>query len=186
MIGRRQIFLFSWLATFFLVSCENDLDKVKLYSKAEKSPIESAKNIKIIYSDSAKVQVEVTAPVMNHYESENPYVEMPKGLRAIFYDDQLNVKSRMDANYGIRYEREMKMEARKNVVVINEKGERLNTEHLIWDEKNEKLISDEFVTITTKDEIIYGDGFEANQNFSKYRIFNIKGTISIANPQQHD
>ena len=46
------------------------------------------------------------------------------------------------------------MEARKNVVVVNEKGETLNTEHLIWDERSEKLKSDEFVKITRKDEII--------------------------------
>ena len=69
------------------------------------------------------------------------------------------------------------------MVVVNEKGEQLNTEHLVWDEKQEKLLSDEFVKITTKDEIIFGNGFEANQDFSKYRIFKIKGTISINNPR---
>ncbi|HRH64882.1 MAG TPA: LPS export ABC transporter periplasmic protein LptC [Bacteroidia bacterium] len=130
---------------FLLISCENDLNKVKLYGKGEKAPSESAKNIKILYSDSARVQVEVTAPVLDRYESENPYIEMTKGLRAIFYDSQLNVKSRLDADYGIRSEREQKMEARKNVVVVNQKGDRLNTEHLIWDEKKQKLLSDEFV-----------------------------------------
>ncbi|MBP6650392.1 MAG: LPS export ABC transporter periplasmic protein LptC [Bacteroidia bacterium] len=168
---------------FFLVllfvSCENDLDKVKLYGKSEKSPSESAKNIKILYSDSARVQVELTAPVLDRYESENPYIEMPKGLRAIFYDNQLNVKSKLDADYGIRTERDQKMEARRNVVVVNQKGDRLNTEHLIWDEQKQKLISDEFVTITTKDEIIYGDGFEANEDFTKYKIFKPKGTFSF-------
>ena len=71
------------------------------------------------------------------------------------------------------------MIVRKNVVVINEKGNQLNTEHLVWDEKQQKLLSNEFVKITTPDEIMYGTGFEANQDFSKYRIFNIKGTISL-------
>lgn len=163
----------------FFISCENDLNKVKLYGKGEKTPTETAKNIKILYSDSARVQVEVTAPVLDRYESENPYIEMPKGLRAIFYDNQLNVKSKLDADYGIRYERDQRMEARKNVVVVNQKGDRLNTEHLIWDEKKQKLISDEFVKITTKDQIIYGDGFEANEDFTKYKIFKTRGTIPI-------
>lgn len=163
------------------ISCENDLDKVKLYSKGKITPTESAKNIKILYSDSAKVQVELTAPVFNHFETENPYIEMPKGLLAIFYDDKLEVKSRLKADYGVRFINEMKMEARKNVVVVNQKGETLNTEHLIWDESKQKLYSDEFVKITTKDEIIFGNGFEANQDFSKYKIFNIKGTISLNN-----
>ena len=30
-----------------------------------------------------------------------------------------------------------------------------------------------------KDEIIYGTGFEANQDFTKYRIFNVEGTIPV-------
>ena len=178
----RYIFLFA--CTIFFVACENDIEKVKLLGIHDQSPVEAAKNIKIIYSDSAKVEVEMTAPVMNHYATENPYLEMPKGLKAIFYDESLNVKSRLTADYGIRYEKEEKMEARKNVVVINEKGEQLNTEHLIWDERREKLLSDEFVKITRKDEIIYGTGFEANQDFSKYKIFNIKGTISVNNEKK--
>jgi LPS export ABC transporter protein LptC len=167
------------VCALFLASCENDIEKVKLFGLHEQSPVESAKNIKIIFSDSAKVEVELTAPVMNHYSNENPYMEMPKGFRAIFYNDALAEKSRVTADYGIRYEHDLKMEARKNVVVINEKGEQLNTEHLVWDERKEKLLSDEFVKITRQDEIIYGTGFEANQDFSKYKIFNIKGTISV-------
>lgn len=180
----RKIHLYA-IVLLLLAGCENDLSKVKLYAKAENSPVETAKNIKIIYSDSARVQVEVKAPKMERYDTENPYFEMTKGLTATFFDDQLKVKSKLDADYGIRYERDQKMEARKNVVVVNEKGEQLNTEHLIWDEKRAKLTSDEFVKITTKDEIIYGNGFEANQDFSKYKIFNVKGTFPI-NSSKHD
>lgn len=166
---------------FSIYSCENDLDKVKLYSKGQVVATETAHSIKIIYSDSAKVQVEITAPVLDHYSTENPYIEMPKGLNAIFYTDKMEVKSKLVADYGIRYEREQKMEARRNVIVTNEKGDKLNSEHLIWDEKKAKLLSDEDVTITTKDEIIFGKGFEANEDFTKYKIFNLKGTISINN-----
>ena len=167
------------VACMALISCENDLEKVKLYSKGEAMPQESAKNIKIIRSDSGHVQVELMAHVLNYYETENPYIEMPNGLHAVFYNEKMEVRSTLDADYGIRYEKEQRMEARKNVSVVNEKGDRLNTEHLIWDEKKEKLLSNEFVKITTGNEIIYGNGFEANQDFSKYKIFNIKGTISL-------
>ena len=179
----RYVFLVA--CTIFFVACENDIEKVKLLGNHEKSPVESAKNIKLIYSDSARVEAELTAPVMNHFAGENPTIEMPVGFKVIFYDASLAVKSRLSADYGIRYEHEQKMEARKNVVVVNEKGEQLNTEHLIWDERSEKLLSDEFVKITRKDEIIYGTGFEANQDFSRYKIFNIKGTISV-NKEKND
>ena len=171
------VLIFSLSIAF--TSCENDIEKVKLLSDHKVPPVESASGIRILYSDSAKVQVEIIAKELNRYDTENPYIEMPKGLIANFFDDSLHVTSKLTADYGIRYEREQKMEARKNVVVVNEKGETLNTEHLIWDERTEKLRSDEFVKITKKGEIIMGTGFEANQDFSKYRIFNIKGTIPL-------
>ena len=43
----------------------------------------------------------------------------------------------------------------------------------------EEIFTEEFVKITTKNEVIYGIGLESNQNFSKYSIRNIKGTITI-------
>jgi LPS export ABC transporter protein LptC len=178
-VFHRNLIALIFLLAFILTACENDIEKVKLLSEHKIAPVESASVIRILYSDSAKVQVEITARELNHFETDNPYVEMPKGFQANFFDDSLKVKSTLTADYGIRYEREQKMEARKNVVVVNEKGEMLNTEHLIWDEKTEKLKSDEFVKITKKGEIIMGTGFEANQDFSKYKIFNIKGTIPI-------
>ena len=181
--GRRIFFLFAFFI-LLLSSCVNDIEKVKLLSGHKVEPFESASNIRMLQSDSARLQVELSAPELNRYETENPYIEMPKGFKSTFYDNNMNVKSKITANYGVRYEHEQKMEARKNVVVVNQKGDVLNTEHLIWDERTEKLRSDEFVKITTKDQIIFGNGFEANQDFSKYKIFNIKGTITV-NQNEH-
>ena len=62
---------------------------------------------------------------------------------------------------------------------LSDKGEKLNTEHLFWDEKKEMIYSDVFVKITTKDEIIMGEGLESNQDFSRYKFKKIKGTISV-------
>ncbi len=173
----KNILLFVPLLLLF--SCENDIEKVKLVTTKTKAPSESATNIEILYSDSAKVKVKVTAKKMDHYITDDPYLEMPEGIKVEFYDDTLHVTSHLTANYAIKYEKKNIMEARNNVVVVNEKGDQLNTEHLIWDENTEKIHSPDFVKITTADEIIYGNGFESNQNFTKYKIFDIKGTISL-------
>ena len=71
------------------------------------------------------------------------------------------------------------MEAREDVVVVNTKKETLNTEHLVWNKEKKTIITEEFVKITTEDEVIFGHGLESNQDFTKYRIKNIKGTINI-------
>lgn len=142
-------------------------------------PASQIKDIEILYSDSAMIQVKVTAPALDQYQSDNPYIEFPKGLKAEFYDDKMQPKSHLTADYGIRYDKQQRMEARKNVVVVNEKGEQLNTEHLIWDEKAGKLYSDDFVKITTADEVLTGNGFVSNQDFTKWKIYKLKGDFPI-------
>jgi hypothetical protein len=50
---------------------------------------------------------------------------------------------------------------------------------LVWNEKIQKFYTEKFVKITTPTQIIYGDGLESNQNFSEYKIINIKGIIGV-------
>jgi hypothetical protein len=69
------------------------------------------------------------------------------------------------------------------VEVVNANGEKLNTEHLIWDEGKKKITSDAFVKITTAKEIIMGKGLEANQDFTQYEIKEVTGTIRIDDKQ---
>ena len=71
------------------------------------------------------------------------------------------------------------MIVKNNVVIRNINGDILETDLLNWDENKQEIYTDDFVKITTKSEVIYGQGFVSNQNFSKYTIKNIKGTILL-------
>lgn len=179
----RTLILLTLLPLFF-ASCENDLDKVNQITARNTDPVEQGKNIEILYSDSAKIRVKVNAPELKRFVLPKPVVEMPSGVKVEFYDDSLHVTSTLTSNYAIRKDSEQIMEAKNDVVVVNTKGEKLNTEHLIWDEKTRKIYSQEFVKITTADEIIMGNGFESNEDFTKYKIFDIKGIITI-NKNEH-
>jgi LPS export ABC transporter protein LptC len=163
-----------------LSSCRTDMQTIQQLASEENLPNESAKEAEILYSDSGKVKMKMLARRLNRYSSsENPYMELPEGVHIYFYDDSLNVNSELKADYAIRYERNGKMEAKRSVEVVNIKGEKLNTEHLIWEEEKELIYTEAFVKITTADEVIYGDGLESNQDFTKYKIKNIKGTITL-------
>ena len=95
----------------------------------------SAKNIDFTFSDSAKVQVRLTGPVMHAYDGDDPYMVFPEGFLVEFYDSVMNITSTITGKYGIHYDKRGVMEARNNVVVTNfETGERLDTEELIWDQ----------------------------------------------------
>lgn len=167
------------LPAFFLSSCENDKSEIQRVTVRPNGPAEEIHELLTLYSDSGNVKVKVTAPVLRRYNEPRPLTELPKGMNIEFYNDSLKVISHLTARYAVQDIKTKTWEARDDVVVVNQKGEKLNTEKLIWDEKNELLSSDRFVKITTAEEIIFGDGFEANQDFSRYRIFNVKGRLTV-------
>lgn len=152
---------------------------VKSFIEGEKFPAEVVQDAIVLYSDSGIVKVRLTAPKMEHYYEKRPYVELTEGINLVFYNSYGKVTSHLTANYAINYENEGRLEAKGDVILINEVGEKLNTEHLIWLQKEEKIFSEVFVKITTADEIIMGDGFESNQSFTKFKITHIKGTLLV-------
>jgi LPS export ABC transporter protein LptC len=164
---------------FLLGACVNNPKEVNNLTEKDRSPQQTAHNIEILYSDSAMLKVRVVAPLLEKFAGEEPYLLFAKGVKAYFYDDDRKVNSWLTARYAINKENEKIMEAKKDVEVVNNKGEKLNTEHLVWDQENKKLYSNNFVKITTAEEVVYGDGFEANEDFTRYRIKKIKGTINL-------
>jgi len=178
----KESFPFSYLflfSIFLFQGCVNDMEEVKAITEEELLPIEVSENIKIIYSDSAQLRVIVEAGHLERFQGDNPYLEMSNGVYIRFFSGGNVVESELTSNYAISYQNSDIMEAKEDVVVINQKGETLNTEHLIWEKKTEKIYTEEFVKITTEDEVIFGHGFESNQDFSKYKVKKIKGTINI-------
>lgn len=185
MFVKRYLFYFFIITlSAFLNACENDIAVVNSVTSVNEktAPIESSKNVEFLYSDSARVRSKLTTPLMNHYAGKKPYYEMPKGMQVIFYDKSGKEQNKLTANYGIGYDNDNKMnvmEAKGNVIVINEKGDKLNTEHLTWNSATKKIYTNEFVKITTKDEVIWGNGLVANEDFSKYEIKQVKGQIAV-------
>ena len=174
----RKLFFILALGLFFQ-ACENDQVKIAQITKPDQLPLESLAGLETIYSDSGIIKVKVIAPVLNKYNNPKLITEMPIGIAIEFYDNNLHVISKLTSHYAVHYEQDRKWMAKNDVVVVNTKGERLNTEKLFWNENSGKIYSDEFVKITTPEEIIMGKGFEAEQDFSKYKIFKVTGNITV-------
>ena len=177
--GRIRLFVFYlFVGGLVFSSCQTDIQTINQVTTGKGLPSETMKGAEIIYSDSGIVKMKLTGPELDRYSGEKPYIIFPKGVKVLFYNDSMKVNSQLDADYGIRYEEEGRMEAKRNVVVVNIKGEKLNTEHLIWDEGKDRIYTNEFVKVTTGDDVIYGNGLEANRDFTRWRITNVKGMIN--------
>lgn len=144
-------------------------------------PDELAYDIEVLYSDSGAIRLKLDAPEIARYASiDKPYTEYPKGLEVEFYNEVGKVTTRMSAEYAIQYQDKGITDAQKNVIVVNEEGEMLQTEQLTWDERNKLIFTEEFVRITTETEQLTGYGLEANQTFSRYKIKKPAGVINIS------
>lgn len=164
---------------FLQFSCATDLEKVKKISIQSNTISERGEQVEMHYSVQGVLKAKITAPEVTNHESDDTYSEFPKGVKLYSYDEAMKTTSQLSANYGIYYPKKEEMLVRDNVVIVNTKGELLNTEELIWKRKEEKIYSDKFVRITTPEEIIYGTGFEAKQDFSDYIIKNISGIVQV-------
>lgn len=162
-----------------LFSCSNDLKEVQKYNESEIFPDQIVKNVEVMHSTKGAVLFQLNAPLLHQYNGDKAYNEMLEGVEVKIFNDQMEVTTQLTSDYAIDSTYANKMEARYNVVVFNEKGEKLETERLFWDKESEQITSNDSVTITTADQIIMGDGLISNQDFSEYRILKPRGIINI-------
>ena len=159
-------------------SCSSSSKEVVLLEYNGKFPDESARNIEIIMSEEGKITFTLYAPVMNKYYGDNPYTDFPEGITVSSYENG-EKQSTLTAGYAIDEEGSERMEAHKNVVIVDlVKQESILTEKIIWDKKNKRIFSDVEVTQIKADGTINrGDGFESDERFTKYSIKNPRGEI---------
>lgn len=171
--------LFCWLIVPVLFSC-SDIETGQYRSKTTDSVSsrEMAENVTIDYTDSGLLRARVMAPQMVGVKKvKNPFIEMPKGIKVNFFKPDGSIESYLTAEYGISYTEKKVIIVRRNVEVLNVKGDTMQTEELVWDQNSGKITSDKFVVIKTKTQIISGQGMESDQTFSDWEIRKVTGTI---------
>jgi len=171
-------FLVLFLAALALAACEQVAKRADMLYTPDDTAVEVARDVEILYSDSAVVRVRVTGPTLhNHTEREDARQEFPDGIKIEFLTPTLSVRSTLTAKFAERRQDKGLVVARDSVVLTTIEQEKLETEELIWDEVAQKIRTDKFVKVTKPGEVIYGFGLEANQDFSFWKITVPKGTI---------
>ena len=167
------------ICIFSLSSCKNSLEEARLVTSRANVNIEKGKDVQINYSDDGVVRIQASGHTVTRYNTSKPYLEFSDGMKLLFFNTEHKVESTLTAKYATAIENSHSMTSRDSVVVINHKGELLNTDELIWDEDKKIIYSNSFVKISTADEIIYGNGMTANENFTDYTIKHITGKIKV-------
>jgi LPS export ABC transporter protein LptC len=166
-----------------VISCEKKVGTVEKIDILT-LPSLTAKDFTTIYTDSGKLQLVLSAPLMESYDkAEIPYSEFKFGINVLFHDGNKEPVASVKANYAKYTDNKNLWELHDSVVAINKAGDKLETELLFWDQKKALIYTDRFVKITTEDQIIQGYGLESDPRLSKRRIKNLSATIYINEEQ---
>ncbi len=177
----RIAVLFAGAAILFYACESNNIAEIKAFSSPENLPIQEAVNFETTYTDSGEVRYSLKAPKLLRFENDGQsYLEFPEGVDIVEYDANQNITSTLTADYAKEFYKEQRWEAKNNVVVTNARGDTLKTEHLILDEKSERIHTEEFVKIIREDQIITGIGLVSDQRMENWKIKNPKGTIYVS------
>lgn len=162
------------------VSCKNDPKEINALTGKNQILEDKARDVIIIRSVKGKVQLRLFAHEFIRNEgAKPPYIDLKNGVRAEVYDDSGRVSSVITAGYARGYELENNLLLRDSVLIVNKKGEQLLTDELIWNQQMSKFFTEKPVKIITATQITYGDGLEANQDFSWYQIKHLHGTVQM-------
>ncbi|HLF63668.1 MAG TPA: hypothetical protein VI603_07940 [Saprospiraceae bacterium] len=163
-----------------LMSCvKKEIDLEVLRTPRDYS-IEEARDVEVLYSDSAMLRVRIEGPLLRRYVYRfRVEEEFPEGVRVTFFDAYARPTAWLSAKYAIRKPQDHQTIVRDSVVLYNTLGEKIEGLELIWDENEEIIHTEKFVKITRPDEIIYSRGFKSNQNFTWYTMYAVEGQMLL-------
>lgn len=162
------------------MACNNDPGQIRALTGKGNPQEDRAQDVTIIYSEQGKIKLRLYAKEFVRNESAKPaYIDMNRNIKAIFYDDSGNVANTLTADSSRYYSTQGNVIVWDSVHIVSRKGEQLNTDELIWNQSIQKFFTEKPVRITTPTEVLYGNGMEANSDFTTYKIINPTGMVQV-------
>jgi LPS export ABC transporter protein LptC len=169
---------------FAFPSCTNSIQEINEVTGKARPGEDHGQDVTILYSTGGRVHARLFSHTFIRNNGANPpYAEMKDGLKAEFFNDSTVVRSTLTARYARWYEKENNILIRDSVHVINDKGEQLFTNELVWNQRLQKFFTEKPVRIVTPTQTLIGTGMEANQDFSEYSFTNIRGSVQVDKSQ---
>lgn len=143
-------------------------------------PVMDTKGVATLVSDSGITRYRINAEEWLVFDRKDPpYWSFEKGIYLEKFDSIFQVEASIEADTAYYYNKEELWKLIGHVHIQNLKGERFDTELLYWDQRKEKVYSDEFIRIEQPDRVITGHGFESNQQMTVYTIRQPEGIFYV-------
>jgi LPS export ABC transporter protein LptC len=160
-------------------SCKNNFEEVQNIGILSSEPLTIAENINTKYTDSGQLKsILKSSKMLNFSNREFAFYEFPEGVDLTLFDEENN-KSNVIADYAIVYDETDLIDLRGNVVLNTHNRDTLYADQLFYDQKLEWLFTNKPVKFRTKDQLIDGNGFDSDRNFSKARVLEVTGIVFL-------
>ena len=168
------------ITTSLFISCYDNSKVISEIESNRQEPIGTASNIRMVYTDSLKIQAILTAPKHVDYTNlDFRYAEFPKGLKVVFFDENGN-ENEVLADYGILYNDTKLIDLKGNVQLKSFKGSKLNTSQLFWDAESEWLFTERAFKYEDPEYNFNALRLDTNKDFTKFQTGNLIGTITVS------
>ena len=133
-----------------------------------------------LVSDSGVTRYRINTEEWLVFDRKNPpYWAFEKGVYLEKFDSIFQVEASIKADTAYFFNKEELWKLMGNVHIQNLKGEQFDTELLYWDQRAQRIYSDEFIRIEQPDRSITGHGFESNQQMTVYTIRKPEGIFYV-------
>lgn len=178
----KKIFLVACLMLALVAGCKNEHVKPVINGDINSSEIPAQESWKstIVMTDSGMTRAIVQAGHLRMMLNKQETL-IDQGLQVDFYNRAQVKNTTLTSLSGKVDDKTKNLFAYQNVVTKNDSGVVLQTEQLMWDNTRQKIMTDKFVTITTRTERMQGYGFESDQFLRNYTIFRITYVTNIKN-----
>lgn len=178
MLKTIEIVILKCVLFLFLINFSCNQKEIDSIPSVYDGPISIMKEVYLVNSDSGKITTILIADKQMEYISGN--MEFPKGIEIVFLNETGNIKSKITANKGFYNKKENLYYGKEDVNFENfENNQKLSSEELFWNPNSKKIFTNVFVVIKDDQRIIRGTGFESDETFSNYKIFNSHGEMPI-------
>ena len=166
-----------WIAVTLMISCGTREDSGPILTRKDFPDQESWKPT-IILTREGKKRAVIRAGYLAKY-NEVQEVVLDRKVDADFYSTEEEHMSNMKSEKALVYEANDNLLAIGNVIVVSDIGMTLFTDSLFWDNKAERISTDDSVMITTEmNDTLYGVGFESNVDLTHWKILKPWGVTS--------
>ena len=186
-LGGWAVFAFGVMVLWTGCSSPDDTDVPDAPEEGQKAPDQVVEGGYFEYTECGEVIQALEATRLERWEHEeggnnallDPLWLVDEGFTLYIGGTKSTHEAQLSAIRGTYDDQAGRLEAWEEVVLVNEAGDMLLTEHLIWSHDSDLVRTQRPVEIRTAQGVLRGRGLTADSRFERYEILDPTGSFDL-------